>query len=206
MAGNATVTGRSPVFTGNGRPPSYGQITLSAVEISWAAGLFDGEGTATICGGRRRLAVKMADEESVRRFHSAIGVGKVYGPYEHRTATLRDGCPRRPSFMWLATVEDADAAARLLLPWIGSEKAAAIDRVCGTSEIGQHRRSSRYRCSAPVVAGNASRSAAAAGSRSVKVVPPSPDSSSSVPPIASASSRAIARPRPLPEARAPSTR
>jgi len=105
------------------------------VEIAWAAGLFDGEGTATFCSGRRRLAVKMADEESVRRFHSAVGVGKVYGPYEHRAATLRDGSPRRPSFVWIAERDSADAAARLLLPWIGSEKAAAIDRICGDLEI-----------------------------------------------------------------------
>ena len=101
------------------------------MEIAWAAGLFDGEGTATVCGGRSRLAVKMADEESVRRFHHAVVVGKVYGPYEHRAATLRDGSPRRPSFMWVAEKTDAIAAARLLLPWIGSEKAAAIARVFG---------------------------------------------------------------------------
>jgi hypothetical protein len=94
-----TVAASCPRFHGKTLDsPSYGQITLSVVEIAWAAGLFDGEGTATICGGQRRLAVKMADEESVRRFHAAIGVGKVYGPYEHRTATLRDGSLAAPPF------------------------------------------------------------------------------------------------------------
>ena len=73
----------------------------------------------------------MADEESMRRFHAAIGIGKVYGPYEHRAATLRDGCPRKPSFYWIAEIGDADAAARKLLPWLGTEKAEAIARVCG---------------------------------------------------------------------------
>ena len=101
------------------------------MEIAWAAGLFDGEGSATVCRRRSRLAVKMADEESVRRFHAAVGVGKVYGPYGHRAATRRDGSPRRPSFIWLAEVEDGAAAARLLLPWLGSEKATAIARVFG---------------------------------------------------------------------------
>lgn len=73
----------------------------------------------------------MADEESVRRFHTAVSVGKVYGPYEHRAATLRDGSPRRPSFIWLAEADDGAKAARLLLPWVGSEKADAIARVFG---------------------------------------------------------------------------
>lgn len=100
------------------------------METSWAAGLFDGEGTATVCRGRRRLAVKMNDEESVRRFAAAVGVGKVYGPYENLAATRRDGSPRQPGFIWLAEVENADAAARLLLPLVGSEKRTAILRVC----------------------------------------------------------------------------
>lgn len=100
------------------------------LELAWAAGLFDASGTATTCGSRARLAVKKADGQVVRRFAAAVGIGKVYGPYGNESMTRRDGSPRIASFIWIAEEEDAHAVARLLLPYLCDEKAAAIRRVC----------------------------------------------------------------------------
>lgn len=60
-------------------------------ELAWAAGLFEGEGCASIkthLAGTNgllvtrkylHLALKMSDEDTVRRFHQAVGgLGSVY--------------------------------------------------------------------------------------------------------------------------------
>lgn len=92
-------------------------------EIAWAAGLFDGEGTATICRGRPRLAVQMSDRECVSRFAQAMGCGFVYGPYVHE---YRDGYTRKPRFVWLAEGESYVIAAELLMPMLCTTKREAV--------------------------------------------------------------------------------
>lgn len=64
------------------------------IEMAWAAGLFEGEGSI----GAKRLQLKMISEESVRRFGAVIGVGKVYGPYGPYPSQLG----KKPYWMWVA--------------------------------------------------------------------------------------------------------
>lgn len=58
---------------------------MGDVETAWAAGLFEGEGSvyAENQNGRRylRLCLSTTDADVAARFHAAVGVGKVYGPY-----------------------------------------------------------------------------------------------------------------------------
>jgi hypothetical protein len=56
---------------------------VSEIEVAWAAGFFDGEGsclydkaTGAIC-----LSVSQSDLEPIERFQSALGVGRIFGPY-----------------------------------------------------------------------------------------------------------------------------
>lgn len=92
---------------------------LPGVEIAWAAGLFEGEGTITAVNGRPRLALKMVAEASVRRFGAAVGVGVVYGPY----GPYRSQLGTQPYFVWMADGPEAAARAAALLgplvtePW-----------------------------------------------------------------------------------------
>lgn len=74
-------------------------------EIAWAAGLFEGEGSCScrLKSGRHylRLSLTMTDEESVRRFHAAVGYrGNVTGPY-HR------GENRLSLWTWQCGAKDA---------------------------------------------------------------------------------------------------
>jgi len=90
--------------------------------IGWAAGLYEGEGTATRCGGRLRLAVRMTNDEPVRRFAAAVGCGIVYGPYSN-------GARRKRVWMWVAEGEDALVAADLLRPWLSRARREQLERV-----------------------------------------------------------------------------
>ena len=70
------------------------------IDFAWAAGLFEGEGSFTLMGKTVRsgrfyleLQITSTDEDVIRKFHRVIGVGNVYGPYEH-------GGPRKPCWRW----------------------------------------------------------------------------------------------------------
>lgn len=78
------------------------------METAWAAGLFEGEGSIG-----KRLQLKMVSVESVRRFHAAIGVGAVYGPYGPYPSQLGS----KPYWQWTAwRPEDITTAADILRP------------------------------------------------------------------------------------------
>jgi hypothetical protein len=72
--------------------------------LAWAAGLYVGEGTATRCGGYLRLGVKMTNEVAVRPSAPVVRCGTVYGPYNYH---YRDGCVRKPHWIWVALRDDA---------------------------------------------------------------------------------------------------
>lgn len=90
--------------------PAY--FTPNREALAWAAGFFDGEGTAVLANlnstrtnpttGRRRdyptptLAVTQHfDPATIHRFHEAVGgLGKVYGPHTSK------GTANHPRWSW----------------------------------------------------------------------------------------------------------
>ena len=60
---------------------------MNQLERAWAAGLFDGEGSFYCFHARNgnyypQVSVGQAHREVLDRFQEAVGVGKVYGPYQ----------------------------------------------------------------------------------------------------------------------------
>ena len=102
---------------------SVRQLGHSVGVIAWAAGLYEGAGTATRCAGRLRLSVRMTNEETVRRFGAAMRCGTVYGPYQPRDDI------RKPVWMWVAEGEDAYDAANSLRPWLSAVRRVQLERV-----------------------------------------------------------------------------
>ena len=101
---------------------------MSDIEIAWAAGLFEGEGTITSAkrpNGKRhlRLALGSTDEDVVRRFHAAVGVGSVGGPY----GPYVEG--RKPHWQWHSACRKANQALDLLLPHLGERRVARAEEV-----------------------------------------------------------------------------
>jgi hypothetical protein len=94
----------------------------------WAAGVFDACGTITRCRSRLRLAFNTTDEQAVRRFHEAVGVGKVYGPYAN---SGHDTSPRQPFFIWLVEGAPAGTLAQRLRPWLSPTRRDRLDEVIG---------------------------------------------------------------------------
>lgn len=91
-----------------------------AMERAWAAGFFDGEGSVKLHynkyqGNRGRpqlwLSINQCSAIPLTRFRRAVGVGKVYGPYN---LTYKGN--RRPYWQFQAT---RSADVELVLNYIG---------------------------------------------------------------------------------------
>lgn len=110
------------------------------LEFAWAIGLYEGEGSCSCTPHRNgkgrlnlrpRMGLWMTDEDTVRRFAAAVGVGNVYGP---RTRTDRSSLPQ-----WGWSVQrmyDVEALLLRMLPHLGERRKAQAQRVLdGIAEI-----------------------------------------------------------------------
>lgn len=91
------------------------------MELAWAAGFFDGEGSTTIQGTPRSpcLTVKLSqvDPRPIRRFFAAIGeLGHLNGPYEQKAER------GQPYYWWAANGRYAEAVIGLLWPFLSEPK------------------------------------------------------------------------------------
>ena len=91
-------------------------------ELAWAAGLFDGEGYVgwvKNCG--MRLSIGQVHRYVLERFMSAVGVGKIVGPYAFKQRI--DGYNRKPRYDYVTqTHESIQAIACVLWPHLSAVK------------------------------------------------------------------------------------
>jgi hypothetical protein len=111
-------------------------MDIDTRELAWAAGLFEGEGCissrrrstkrATHVATRQLAILVMTDEDTVRRFQAAVGVGTVYGPYQ------RPG--KKPEWRWQTTTfEKAQAVIALLWFGLGARRRAHAASALGAA-------------------------------------------------------------------------
>jgi hypothetical protein len=98
-------------------------------EIAWAAGLFEGEGCISLQQrGKPALTLGMCDEDAVRRFHTIIGVGQVYGPYNDKNHP-----DWSPKWVWKAVNrKDVPQVYMMLRPWLCQRRGQRFDQVMAT--------------------------------------------------------------------------
>lgn len=95
----------------------------SQVEVAWAAGLFEGEGSCGIGSGQRqpRLQLVMTDRDVVDRFAEVIGVGNVRT--YHRP-------PNKRYWQWsVQSQSDVLHVLNLLWPYLGQRRLQAATEV-----------------------------------------------------------------------------
>lgn len=88
--------------------------TSNEIELSWAAGFFDGEGS-TICNGSIRMSVAQVEKEPLYRFFTAVSIGAIRGPYKYSTN-------RQPHYQWNASGSDVIKTLEKLWPYLSSIK------------------------------------------------------------------------------------
>lgn len=108
--------------------------------LAWAAGFFDGEGTAVLTNThpritaatgnpKDRLGVRLAvtqhyRPDTIHRFHRAVrGLGRVSGPHSSR------GTAFHPRWDWHCTrISDVLAVVPMLWPFLSEPKREQIER------------------------------------------------------------------------------
>lgn len=111
------------------------------IEVAWAAGIFEGEGTITHSQvnkqtGRKyiypRLSMGMNDEDVVRKFYRIIACGSIYYDVQKPPKNLIH-------YKWAtASVKDSQIAYALLEPYLGDRRriqAKEVDLKCTSSLI-----------------------------------------------------------------------
>lgn len=99
--------------------------------LEWAAGLFEGEGTAYINVDKRKdktyrrpfIQITMTDLDALESFAAVMG-GKVngpYGPYAYHKPHYK------PKYVWQLTGGPALAACRTLRPFLHSRRVEQVD-------------------------------------------------------------------------------
>lgn len=103
---------------------------MNREELAWAAGFYDGEGSAGFylkrtqlrknTHGQLALTVMQTEPEILERFCRAVGVGKVNGPYVVRNSKYPN---RKPQWRYgVQTFEHVQAVIAMLWPWLGETK------------------------------------------------------------------------------------
>jgi hypothetical protein len=91
-----------------------------ALEIAWAGGLFEGEGTITLVGSKYKqpsLRLGMVDLDIVERFRDVVGVGAIY--------TERRPAPRQDLYRWVTNRRsDCLRVVSELWPHLGDRRRA----------------------------------------------------------------------------------
>lgn len=94
-------------------------------DIAWAAGIFEGEGTLFLTSQTNSpcAALRMTDEDVVRRFAEIIRRGRVTEVIDPRPQC-------KPLWSWrLGTKDDVGVLIKLFYPYLGQRRRAKADEV-----------------------------------------------------------------------------
>jgi hypothetical protein len=95
-------------------------MTFTPLDVAWAAGLFEGEGSFVFYAtktSKRRITASLTttDEDVIRKFCSVVGLGVIYGPRCIGT--------NKPFWQWTTTTfEDTQAIVALFWRWLGARR------------------------------------------------------------------------------------
>ena len=95
-------------------------MTWTREDLSWAAGLFEGEGSIHLGKHHKkwqaRLQMQMTDLDVMKRFQAIVGGPEIRGPYQYRAEN-------KPIYQWATTRQElVQAIIVALWPWLGERR------------------------------------------------------------------------------------
>lgn len=128
-------------------------------ERAWAAGFFDGEGTAGCWNrGPQRIShynvqarIGQTDRVVLDRFATIVGVGKIYGPYQTKRNAASKRDPKPVYFYSASGCSQVETLLEAIGPWLSPVKMAQLKGAVDT-----------YRDSAPAMPQRRNKAAVAA--------------------------------------------
>jgi hypothetical protein len=112
------------------QPKTKVKITKESLELSWAAGFYDGEGSSKKVKYHYKskkglpkkpnenvsMSLSQCDLAPLKRFLKAVsGIGRINGPYQYYSN-------KRPYWVWSTSCSSADKVFNMLKPFLCSAK------------------------------------------------------------------------------------
>src|SRR4051812_26332323 len=91
---------------------------FSSIDLAWAAGFFDGEGTFSDIRGSPGASIAQVSLECLDIFAQCVGAGTIKGPIAKATAQMN----RQPQYIYYAYGPRARQVFSLMWPWLGPYK------------------------------------------------------------------------------------
>lgn len=91
------------------------KYSVEQLELSWAAGFFDGEGNTRLNKKTLVLQISQIERAVLDRFCSAVGLGKVYGAYYYSYCA-------HPLYCYMVNNIDAKKVFYKIRPYLGLTK------------------------------------------------------------------------------------
>lgn len=106
---------------------------MTAADLAWVAGVFEGEGSISFVGKQGvTVKVSMTDEDVIRRLHAITGVGQVGGPYAGTN---------KPRYAWyVGNKHQVRSLLLALRPWLGERRGQRADEALARTELERTRR------------------------------------------------------------------
>lgn len=93
------------------------------LDVAWAAGLFEGEGSFSSTKRTRQIRMGMTDLDVLERFQRIVRVGKVYGPRNKQEG-------RKPMYDWASMKwDDICYVIELFWPFLSPRRRAAAQTI-----------------------------------------------------------------------------
>lgn len=100
----------------------------TALDMAWAAGLFEGEGSIFwhTANNGPRMQMSSTDHDVLDRFHHVVERGRIYGPYTKLAPA------RRPRWDWITGGQkNCGTLCALFWPFLGERRRAKVEAVLG---------------------------------------------------------------------------
>ena len=92
------------------------------VDLAWAGGFFEGEGSVTMHGTRFAAEIRNNNADALARFRSCVEAGRIYGPY---TDPSRRSL--KPFWVWLSHDGEAIHVMSSVAPWLTERRLLQLE-------------------------------------------------------------------------------
>ena len=108
--------------------PGIWPESAKSMSISFAGGLFNGEGCFTTTNGTDlQSAIKMTDEDVIHRFQGLVNCGRIH-VYSNVCPSHRNYKRTLPLYHWRGCIKASLYVGELLWPYLSNEKKQAFSR------------------------------------------------------------------------------
>ena len=92
------------------------------VDLAWAGGFFEGEGSVTMHRSRFAAQIKNNNADALARFRACVEAGRIYGPYVDPSRGSS-----KPFWVWVSHNGEAMHVMSSIAPWLTERRLLQLE-------------------------------------------------------------------------------